>query len=82
MEIVITQQPPLSSQPRRDPPDVHRVRVQNREFILLGTAHVSQESADLVREVIIQEQPDCVCVELDAQRYAALSQGRHLEDLN
>ena len=82
MEIVITQQSPPSSQPRRDPPDVHRVWVQDREFILLGTAHVSQESADLVREVINQEQPDCVCVELDTQRYAALSQGQHLEELN
>ncbi len=53
-----------------------------RVFILVGTAHVSQESADLVRDVIRQEQPDCVCVELDAQRFAALSQQRRWEELD
>lgn len=50
--------------------------------MLIGTAHVSQESADLVRDVITREQPDCVCVELDQQRYIALSQKRYMEDLN
>lgn len=53
-----------------------------REFILVGTAHVSQESADLVRKVITQAKPDCVCVELDQQRYTALAEQRRLEDLD
>jgi pheromone shutdown-related protein TraB len=61
---------------------VHRVTVQDRVFILIGTAHVSQESADLVRQVIEREQPDCVCVELDAQRFKALSEQRRLDDLD
>ncbi|ETX08981.1 TraB/GumN family protein [Candidatus Entotheonella palauensis] len=61
---------------------MHRVTVQDRVFILIGTAHVSQESADLVRQVIDREQPDCVCVELDAQRYKALSEQRRLDDLD
>ena len=43
---------------------------------------MSKESAQRVRDVITQESPDCVCVELDAQRYAALSQQRRLEDLD
>ena len=45
--------------------DVRRLRVGGREFVLIGTAHVSQESADLVRKVIEEEKPDRVCVELD-----------------
>jgi pheromone shutdown-related protein TraB len=61
---------------------VHIVSVQGREFILVGTAHVSQESTDLVREVLGKEKPDCVCVELDAQRYMALSQQQRWEDLD
>ncbi len=65
-----------------EPSDVHRVAIQDREFILVGTAHVSQESADLVRQVIDREQPDCVCVELDAQRFKALSEQRRLDDLD
>jgi len=40
----------------------------------VGTAHISQQSVDLVREVIERERPDCVCVELDQQRYEALSE--------
>jgi pheromone shutdown-related protein TraB len=50
--------------------------------VLVGTAHVSQESADLVREVIERERPDRVCVELDAQRYKALSEKSRWENLN
>jgi pheromone shutdown-related protein TraB len=62
--------------------DVHIIDVGEREFILIGTAHISRESADLVREVIEKERPDCVCVELDAQRYEALSQKRKFEELD
>jgi pheromone shutdown-related protein TraB len=53
--------------------DVHKLKIDDREVILVGTAHVSRESVDLVRRVIAEEQPDCVCVELDEKRYKALS---------
>ena len=49
---------------------------------MVGTAHVSRESADLVREVIGRERPDRVCVELDAQRHQALVQQRRWENLD
>ncbi|MBW2363325.1 MAG: TraB/GumN family protein [Deltaproteobacteria bacterium] len=62
--------------------DVHRVALGGREFLLVGTAHISRESADLVREVIEAERPDAVCVELDAQRFAALSQKRRFDSLD
>ena len=62
--------------------DVHVLDVDGREIILVGTAHVSRESVDLVRQVIEREAPDCVCVELDAQRYAALSQKQRWENLD
>lgn len=67
------------SQARADSSDVRRVHVDDREFILVGTAHISQQSVDLVRQVIERERPDAVCVELDAQRYQALSEERHFE---
>ncbi len=56
--------------------------VGGREFVIVGTAHISRESADLVREVIERERPDCVCVELDAQRYEALSHKTRWENLD
>lgn len=62
--------------------DVQIIQVDSKEFILVGTAHISQQSADLVREVIENEMPDCVCVELDSQRFKALSQQRKWESLD
>jgi len=49
---------------------------------LVGTAHISRESVDLVREVINAEQPDCVCVELDEKRYEALAKRKKWELLD
>jgi pheromone shutdown-related protein TraB len=62
--------------------DVVTIEVGGRTFILVGTAHVSRESADLVREVVERERPDRVCVELDAQRYEALSRKTQWENLD
>jgi len=41
-------------------------------IVLIGTAHVSQESSDLVAAVIEAERPDTVCVELCASRYQSI----------
>lgn len=60
--------------------DVHFVRVGERQIWLVGTAHVSQRSVDLVREVIERERPDIVCIELDAGRYEALSQEKRFAE--
>lgn len=63
-------------------PDVFIVSSGGRDVIVVGTAHVSQTSANLVRDIITKEQPDGVCVELDTQRFTALSQQRRWEDLD
>jgi pheromone shutdown-related protein TraB len=62
--------------------DVERVEVDGREFVLVGTAHISRESAELVRRVIEAERPDAVCVELDRQRHEALARRRRWETLD
>ncbi|HEY6437488.1 MAG TPA: TraB/GumN family protein [Ignavibacteriaceae bacterium] len=62
--------------------DVHTIKKDGREFIIVGTAHISRQSADLVREVIENEKPDVVCVELDEKRLAALSEKNRWENLN
>ena len=31
-----------------------------RQFILIGTAHISKESCEEVKQNIIEKQPDCV----------------------
>lgn len=70
------------SEERDYPIDVEIAAIDGREFILVGTAHISQQSADLVRQVIAREKPDCVCVELDSQRYKALSEKQRWETLD
>lgn len=48
--------------------DIYRIKKDDRELILIGTAHISQASKDLVRATIEAESPDTVCVELDEGR--------------
>ncbi|WP_147534641.1 TraB/GumN family protein [Bacillus marasmi] len=55
--------------------NITRIHLDGKELILIGTAHVSKNSADLVKEVIEAEQPDSVCVELDEQRYQSIVDG-------
>lgn len=62
--------------------DAVRLNVGDKEVILVGTAHISQESVDAVRSIISQESPDVVCVELDAQRYKALRDKNWWQSLN
>lgn len=58
------------------------MRHGSREFVLVGTAHVSRESTELVRRVIEAALPDGVCIELDAGRYEALSKPQRFEQLD
>jgi len=59
-----------------------RLTVEDREIVLLGTAHVSRESVEEVRQVIAEEKPDRVCVELDEGRYTAMNAGSSWQNLN
>ncbi len=53
--------------------NITRLHIDGRELILIGTAHVSRQSAEQVKAVIEAEQPDSVCIELDAQRYQSVT---------
>lgn len=55
--------------------NITRIQLNDKEIILIGTAHVSKQSAEQVKEVIEIEQPDSVCIELDEQRYQSISEG-------
>ncbi len=52
--------------------DIYRIKKDDREIILIGTAHISQASKELVRETIEAESPDTVCVELDEGRLKSI----------
>ncbi len=62
--------------------NVTRIVVEDKEIILIGTAHVSKKSAEQVKEVIKAEKPDAVCVELDEQRYQTLMDSNQWKEMD
>jgi len=60
--------------------NIHRLTYQDKDVILIGTAHISKESAELVKRVIEEEHPDTVCVELCQSRYESLTQRKAWQD--
>lgn len=72
----------IEAQPQQQKSDLHRIVHAGKEILLIGTAHISRESVDTVTSTIKSEHPDCVCVELDEQRYQALRDPNRWEKLN
>lgn len=52
--------------------EVTKINVNGKEIFLIGTAHVSRESVDLVKKTIEEEMPDIVAIELCEQRHHAI----------
>lgn len=62
--------------------NITRINVNEKEIILIGTAHVSKHSAEQVKDVIQAENPDSVCIELDEQRYQSIVEGNKWRDMD
>ncbi|WP_078555251.1 TraB/GumN family protein [Bacillus alkalicellulosilyticus] len=62
--------------------NITRISLDGKEIILIGTAHVSRQSAEQVKQVIEAEKPDSVCIELDEQRYKAITDGNRWKDMD
>jgi pheromone shutdown-related protein TraB len=52
--------------------NVHVVNINEKEIILLGTAHVSEQSVLDVNECVEKYHPDVICIELDSERYLSI----------
>ncbi|WP_407396426.1 TraB/GumN family protein [Treponema sp.] len=50
----------------------NKFELNGREFILLGTAHISEASIAEVERVIEEQNPDVIAVELDEKRYESI----------
>lgn len=70
------------SEEAQAPGDIVRLNIEGKEIVLVGTAHVSQESVETVRRIIDEERPEAVCVELDEQRHKALRDKQWWQSLN
>lgn len=65
-----------------DHPMVHKLDFEDKHIILLGTAHVSKESARLVEDTIDSFKPDTVCVELCDSRYQTIDQKNRWQNMD
>lgn len=70
----------MESKNNLDP--VHHLTYADKTILLVGTAHVSQQSVDLVKEIIESENPDTVCVELCPSRFQTLRQQESWQDMD
>lgn len=61
---------------------LHHLDHNGKRIILVGTAHVSKTSVDLVRRVIEEVKPDTVCVELCASRAQSLRQKDRWQEMD
>lgn len=60
--------------------EVQKVTYEGKELILVGTNHALPTSPILVKQVIEEELPDTVCVELDEKRYENKIKEKNWED--
>ena len=70
----IVSDPPVEPARSMENADIHRLNFRGKEIALVGTAHVSRESVELVKSIIEAERPETVCVELCASRYQSIRQ--------
>lgn len=61
---------------------IHRLTFGEKEIILIGTAHVSKDSALLVKEIIETEKPETVAIELCQSRYQAIRQKNKWQEMD
>ena len=61
----------------------HRITFADGSTVfLIGTAHISSTSVDEVRAIIEEEQPDRICIELDASRLSSKDRKKAWEDMD
>lgn len=51
---------------------IHHLKFNDKDITLIGTAHVSKDSVQLVADTISKKQPDTVCIELCESRYQSI----------
>lgn len=60
--------------------DVTKVTLNNKQIIIVGTAHVSEKSAATVEAVIKEQSPECVALELCEPRLQAIRNPNRWEE--
>ena len=61
---------------------INEISHGDKTIFLVGTAHVSRQSAELVKETIREEEPDTVCVELCNTRLSAIQDPNRWQNMD
>ncbi|MEW6295012.1 MAG: TraB/GumN family protein [Candidatus Diapherotrites archaeon] len=61
---------------------MERIKAHGKEVILVGTAHISRQSIELVEKTIEEEKPEVVGIELCGTRLTQLRSGRRWSETN
>lgn len=72
--------PNKESEELLDNPNVHKVEIDGKNIYLIGTAHVSPESVELVKRAAEELKPNSICIELDDARYKNMKNPKKWED--
>ena len=64
-------------------PSLNRLELENgKQIILIGTAHISSGSVELVEKTIDEEEPDRICIELDESRMKSKNEKQSWENMD
>jgi len=58
------------------------ITLENKEIILIGTAHVSQSSIDEVKSFLDEFKPDAIAIELDDERFKAMMDTKKWQEMD
>jgi len=62
--------------------NVHEINFEEKQILLIGTAHISQSSVDEVNSIINREKPDTVCIELCSSRHQTMLDKNHWKEMD
>jgi pheromone shutdown-related protein TraB len=65
-----------------DDKNIHQLTFEDKQITLVGTAHVSKESAAVVTQLIEEQRPETVCVELCKARHESLTKKGRWKDMD
>lgn len=60
---------------------IHEV-INGKEITIIGTAHISSESVEEVKQALLEIQPDTVAIELDDERYKSMTETKNWQDMD
>lgn len=56
--------------------------INGKEIIIIGTAHISSDSVEEVRQALEELKPDVVAIELDDERYKSMTEKKNWEEMD